>query len=149
MAHKLNITHLVLSWSTSRSLDTYGYNIARIDDRNTGKRFKCMGGGYDMTGTVFGEWLEETYQDRLKAIAGRTHSAYNSATGERIYPKSADGLYGMTARYKGETLESISLDGACGIDCMLRVAEALGLEVQHEGDRKGRTVGFYVSEPMA
>lgn len=63
----MNINHLRMSWSVSRGRDTYGYNICKLTDGNTGKQYRCMGGGYDMQGTVFGDWLEANYPDRLAA----------------------------------------------------------------------------------
>lgn len=75
-----NIKRLALSWSVSRGRDTYGYNICRLDDTSTEERFKCMGGGYDMQGTVFGSWLEAGYQDRLVELKDRAN--YFFKTGE-------------------------------------------------------------------
>lgn len=47
------IHRLDLTWSTSKARDTYGYNITRLDDSISGKRYKTCGGGYDMIGTVW------------------------------------------------------------------------------------------------
>ncbi|QBE66828.1 hypothetical protein [Pseudoduganella lutea] len=125
----MNINHLSLSWSTSRGRETYGYNICRLDDRNTGRRFRCMGGGYDMIGTVFGMWLEETYQDRLQALRGTEGT-----------------FYGLRFLNDGKA----SLDGGTGINSMTTIAEAIGLEVEREYAKKGRnrgnTLGWYVTE---
>ena len=141
-----NIKRLALSWSVSRGRDTYGYNICRLDDTSTGDRFKCMGGGYDMLGTVFGAWLEACYQDRLLAMKDRAN--YRLATvGVSVPANREDSLYGMAYIEKDNR---ISLDGACGIECMIRIAEAIGLEVKRDyiakGPRRGETVGWYVSE---
>ncbi|WAW11559.1 hypothetical protein vBAcePPAc_0182 [Aeromonas phage vB_AceP_PAc] len=139
---KNQINHLVLSWSVSKGRDTYGYNICRLDDRNNGKRFRCMGGGYDMIGTVFGEWLQENYQEQLQAIKARSHYITDEkGTGSNPRP---DSLYGM--RWK--TDNTVSLDGACGLECMIRIAEAIGLDIERDyikkGKRRGETIGWYV-----
>jgi hypothetical protein len=122
-----NLTHLSLSWSVSRGRDTEGYNICRLDDGNTGKRYKCMGGGYDMTGTVFGNWLQDVYQAELQAAGS-----------------AVTGLYGARINSEGK----VSLDGACGLECMLEIAKAIGLEVEREyikkGVNRGNTVGWFV-----
>ena len=141
-----NIKRLALSWSVSRGRDTYGYNICRLDDTSTGDRFKCMGGGYDMQGTVFGSWLEACYQDRLLAMKDRAN--YRRATGGVSVPaNSEDSLCGMAYI---ENDNRISLDGSYGLECMIRIAEAIGLEVERDyiakGPRRGETVGWYVSE---
>jgi len=127
------MTYLALSWSISRGVETYGYNICRLDDTSaTGKRYRCMGGGYDMVGTVFGDWLADRYQDRLLAYCSKM-------------PDEAAKLYWLrivTQRHGPR----ISLDGACGLDSMIRVAEAIGLTVRRTSNRKGHTTGFNVEE---
>lgn len=121
----MDIMNLTLTWSISRGRDTYGYNICRLDDPQTGKRYRCNGGGYDMTGTVFGMWLMDVHQDRLSALAWS--------------------FYGLRRYNDGH----VNLDGACGINSMVRVAEALGLEVQTQYDKKGRTTGWLVIDEKA
>lgn len=147
MTSKIN--HLSLSWSTSRGRDTYGYNICRLDDRKTGERFKCMGGGYDMMGTVFGNWLEATYQPELLALKDRANYTRTTAGGYAPANRE-DSLYGM-AYFERDN--RVSLDGAAGLECMIRIAEAIGLEVEREyiakGRRRGETVGWYVSKKDA
>lgn len=123
---KNQINKLVLSWAVSKGVNTFGYNICRLDDRNNGHRFRTMGGGYDMAGTVFGEWLQHYYQPELLKI------------------KDAD-FYGMT--YRADE-NKITLDGACGIESMMRIADAIGLDVQRDyiasGRRRGETIGWFV-----
>ena len=134
-----NFTHLSLSWSTSRGADTYGYNIARLDDQNTGKRYRCMGGGYDMIGTVFADWLQDVYQSELLELVKRVPmvDAGYQVTG---YLKN-EKLYGLSVTPKGV----VTLDGACGLSSMITVCDALGLDVERTGNRKGHTTGFYVT----
>ena len=115
---KNQINHLVLSWSVSKGRDTYGYNICRLDDRNNGKRYRTMGGGYDMIGTVFGDWLETCYQEELMQIKDQSDRFYN----ERHYlnDNSEKGtFYGMTYN---KVKDCVSLDGACGIESIIRIA---------------------------
>ena len=139
-----NIKRLALSWSVSRGRDTYGYSICRLDDTSTGERFKCMGGGYDMQGTVFGEWLAANYQPELLALKDRANYTLTKA-GEFIPANREDSLYGMAYLEKDNR---ISLDGACGLECMIRIAEAIGLEVERDyiakGRRRGETIGWFV-----
>ena len=117
--------YLALSWSTSKGRDTYGYNICRLDNRNTDKRYKCIGGGYDMVGTVVGEYLEEAFQDHLL-------SAGNAVTG----------LYGVRRTAEGK----VSIDGACGLECVIKIAEVIGVNItSNYNSRKKATEGFFVS----
>lgn len=142
----MKINHLSISWSVSRGRDTYGYNICRLDSRQSGSRYKCMGGGYDMIGTVFGDWLECEYQSELVAhVASLPKIQYGSTKRMQISEEINPSYYGLTIREDG----SVSLDGGCGINCMVRIAEAIGLEVQWEGNRKGHTVGYFVAPKLA
>ena len=141
-----SINHLSLSWSVSRGRDTYGYNICRLDDRNNGQRFKCMGGGYDMVGTVFGQWLAAYYQAELLTLKERASSS-RSIDGGYTLANRGDSLHGMTYH---EQENRISLDGACGLECMIRIAEAIGLEVDRDyiakGRRRGETIGWFIQK---
>ena len=137
------MNHLSITWSTSRGRDTYGYNICRLDSRATGKRYRTCGGGYDMTGTVVGEWLEAEHQPELQALAARVPlEDCNYAVPGYRRPTREAGLYGLTIRPDG----SVSLDGACGIRSMEIIAEAIGLRLGWLGNRKGHTTGYFISK---
>ncbi len=121
-------THVLrIKRSTSRGRDTYGWNICTLTDETTGKRFRTTGGGYDMAGTVFGDWLEATFREELARWAASTDNLN----------------YGATVRADG----SVRLDGGCGLEQMRQVADALGLEVARTHDRKGNTTGWLVTLP--
>lgn len=47
--------HLIITHTKSRARDTYGYNVITLWDGKD--HFKACGGGYDMIGTVLGDWL--------------------------------------------------------------------------------------------
>lgn len=137
------INRLSLSWSVSRGRDTYGYNICRLDSRNSGRRYKCMGGGYDMIGTVFGDFLESEYQDQLRAlVAPLPKVQYGSTSWLQIAEDINPSFYGLTIRPDGH----VSLDGACGFSSMRRIAEALGLSVEYELNKKGHAVAYYITK---
>jgi|SRR5665213_2219469 len=140
-------TYLAFSWSVSRGRETYGYNIMTVTDQNTGKRFRCNGGGYDMTGTSVGNWMEATYPKRLQAVAERADIRYFTPAREPWYEHSmaADRLYGMTVTGGG----GVRLDGACGLESMLKVAHAIGLKLERTykatGRNRGETTGYIVT----
>lgn len=142
---KLHTNHLALSWSTSKGRDTYGYNICRLDSHDSGKRYRCSGGGYDMVGTVVADWLVAEHQDKLVKLAHRAHYFWDSATRSRGHVGDSDALYGMTAHYNAGELVRVTVDGACGIECVIRIAEACGIELQRLANRRGHTVGFIAS----
>jgi len=139
---------LTLHWSTSRGRDTYGYNIRRITDITTGKHYRTCGGGYDMTGSVFGEWLNDVYADRLQAIGHRAAAYYSKAGGYKTHT-DANGyrlrgyIYGMT---RNDDTGRVTLDGACGMSCMEDIAQEIGLTLKRVTDRKGNTIAFIVTD---
>jgi len=85
-------------WSVSRGRDTYGYNICTAYVDGQ-KVGKSMGGGYDMKGAALAKWLEQ-------------------------FVRPEHNFYGLNRRDDG----SFYLDGACGLDTLLR---GLGLEYRY------------------
>lgn len=107
-----------------------------------------------MIGTVFAQWLQKTYPEKIKAIAHRAHGVYiiglDGKYDRQPENKNPDSLYGMTAEYVAvwapQNLKRVTLDGACGIESMRRIAEACGFEVEWAGNKKGQTRAYYVQE---
>lgn len=109
-----------------------------------------------MTGTVFADWLEATFQSELLQFAefagstwngiAHTHSdnpGYYSYGGTLLVNSK---LYGMTFySHKKE----IKLDGRCGLNSIMQIAHVLGLEVKRTHNKKGHTTGFIVSKKEA
>lgn len=105
---------LEISYTISKARDTYGYNVVTL--REGAQKFKCSGGGYDMLGTVFAEWLENNYMESLKTLKPYSR--------EQQELRDFDN-YGLFACPDG----SLRLDGGCGIESIKRIAKAIGLEV--------------------
>ena len=135
--------YLNLSWAISRGRETYGCNICRLDDSETGKRYRCSGGGYDMTGTVLGNWLADVYQSELRTLAPRAGAWYSKANGYRTNPDRVNGLYGLSIN---EDTGKASIDGACGIRSVERIAEALGIGFRATVNRRGHATGYMVTD---
>ena len=112
----------------SRGRDTYGYNMVTLSS-NTGKRFRAMGGGYDMNGQVLGEYVQfYASPDRLRAVA------------------DADDTLPVTVTPDGKVI----VLGASGETSVIRLMRALGWEVRaiRSFDRKGRVkaiIGYYIN----
>ena len=143
--------YLELSWSTSRGRDTYGYNICKLSTGYRGKTYRTCGGGYDMTGTVLGDFIEAEYQDRLQAIGGRAGSMYGKdkpyTSVDRSDPDAALALYGMTVNLD---TGHVSIDGACGTSSVQRIGEAIGLSFAATlSARKGHVTGYVVTDSRA
>lgn len=141
MAHYSKIHRLVLSWSTSKGRDTYGYNICRLDDSISGKRYKTCGGGYDMVGTVLGDWFEEQHQAELVTMVQANADKLETYSTTCPDWQKVQGLYGLTYR-QGKAI----LDGGCGVESMIRIIEACGFEVERSYNKKGHVTAFYVSK---
>jgi hypothetical protein len=138
----MKLNYLKLSWSVSRGRDTYGYNICRLDSRS-GHRYRCSGGGYDMVGKVFGDWLQSEHQTELRElVADLPKVPYGSTTWLQIAEDVNPSFYGLTIRPDDGL---VILDGACGIESMRRIARALGLSVSSDCNKKGNAVGYFIS----
>jgi hypothetical protein len=111
---------LQIKWTVSRGRDTCGYNIVTLTDTSTGEKYRTDGGGYDMTGTVVGHWLSSHFQKQLKAL-------------------DISQFYGARRLEDG----GIYLDGACGLECMLSIAKAIGIQMQSVYIKR-KLIGFIV-----
>lgn len=76
-------------------------------DELLGTRNRAAGYGYDKLGTVFGSWLSKNYKEEIEALENKSN------------------FYGIYSRKDG----SFYLEGACGFECMEKIAEAIGLKV--------------------
>jgi hypothetical protein len=58
---------LNINWSVSRNPESYGDNVCTL--RHEGKKLaSCDGGGYDMVGKVFGNWMTKEFAVELNAL---------------------------------------------------------------------------------
>lgn len=148
MATLDKIKSLTVKWSISKAQDTYGYNICSVINDDTGERFKCLGGGYDMLGTSLANFIQQEYQAELIANADK---AWDNVQ-QRVYISNSnrEGFYGMTAHYQNDIVIHVTLDGGCGINSIERIIKdvlGLTLERKYSRDRKGRVkdvIGFYL-----
>lgn len=92
-----------------------------------------------MIGTVFADWLQDVYQAELMELV-KTIPMVDCGYQVKGYLKN-EKLYGLNVTPKG----AVTLDGACGLSSMITVCDALGLDVERTGNRKGHTTGFYVT----
>jgi len=104
---------LEFRWTVSKGRDTYGYNICSLWVDGV-KVSSCNGGGYDMQGTAFAEWLQDNFQDRLQQpnIANKANWTVRikvGKTGKRTYRKRVN-FYGM-GRFLAGSAVSVELDG--------------------------------------
>ena len=120
---------VLFTYGVSRGRDTYGYNIVTLTSSAQGKKFRCMGGGYDMHGQVLGEYVQYcATQEQLRAAV------------------SADDSLPVTVLHTGCAV----VVGASGEASVLRLMRAIGWEVKaiHSFDRQGRvkaTIGYNIN----
>ena len=120
---------ILFTYGVSRGRDTYGYNIVTLTSSAQGKKFRCMGGGYDMHGQVLGEYVQYcATQEQLRAAV------------------SADDSLPVTVLHTGCAV----VVGASGEVGVLRLMRAIGWEVKviHSFDRQGRvkaTIGYNIT----
>lgn len=71
---------LTIRWGTSRARDSYGYRTCSLRDDTGKRRAMCNGGGYDLRGTVIGDWIASEFPKELNQLS----------------PADAKELYGLT-----------------------------------------------------
>lgn len=140
---KLQIHSVSISWGISRGRETYGWNICKATSNQTGKAYRTTGGGYDMLGTVIGEWFAAEYQTHLQALVHANLDGFvkYGSNGSTLHNPSFCGIF---IRADG----TVFLDGGAGIDCMLRIIEACGFEYQRQYNPRTKskaTTGYLIS----
>ena len=119
---------LKFKWTVSRGRETYGYNIVSlyVDDV---KVSSCNGGGYDMQGTVLGEWVMDNFQDKIRKLP----SNYGSGDNKK-------GFYGLsfynsktkkTQHRWSKNVKRAYIDGACGQSEVEKIMKAIGLKLKY------------------
>ena len=116
---------LEVKWTISRGRDSYDYNICSLWQRGQ-KVASCNGGGYDMIGTVFAQWLCNNYMDRLEKLPKFiTIRGYKT----ELYGLSHyDSKRHKYLKRKGKNTRTY-VDGACGISSVERIAKAAGISI--------------------
>lgn len=118
----MKVYTLEFKWSVSRGQHTYGHNICSLYV-NGKKVSACTGGGYDMQGTVFGDWIEKEFQNEIKKL-------------------DPDEYYGMRI-YDNK----VTIDGACGFSSVESIVKALGYKVRFEqSTSRNRQLALMIKE---
>lgn len=137
------IRTLTISWGTSKGRDTYGYNICRLRDSQGDKLYRCLGGGYDMVGTVLADWLVLNHQEELRKLSGRAYYTVGKGQPYKRTDDEANALYGMAVNLDTGI---VSIDGACGVESVRRIAKDAGIKLTALPSRRGNTVGWIVGD---
>ena len=129
---------LTVAHGTSRGRDTYGYGIVTLHDYISGKKFKTIGGGYDMHGTVLGEWFEDCLKTNTflrQAFAKGVKKALKEYPNERLYGMNMKTRKGKDGWIKARLIKEIlnqefHLDGGCGSRCIEEFITMAGLKLK-------------------
>lgn len=73
---------LTIKWGTSRGRDSYGYTTCSLYE-NGRKIAACNGGGYDMRGTVIGDWMTNRLTPALLRLKPEQMPEHSHWEGER------------------------------------------------------------------
>jgi hypothetical protein len=142
ITEQTQVRNLHFKWTISRGQNTYGYNICTllVDGE---KVASCNGGGYDMQGTAYANWLQNAYQSRLamfmieNGVNEQTPCNTYSTKNGVIRRYELSGYYGMWMSVNPDGKSEVILDGGCGFSCMEKIAKAIGIRLKwnKESDR--------------
>tara|TARA_R100001086_G_scaffold246240_1_gene178186 strand:- start:611 stop:1060 length:450 start_codon:yes stop_codon:yes gene_type:complete len=97
-------------------------NIVKVLDKRGDiiKGVRCTGGGYDMTGTCLGQFIEQNFPEQIKRLDtrdfyGLTH--WNTKTKKR--------------QYKSSKNTRTTINGACGMNSMRNILEKIGFKLEY------------------
>lgn len=135
---------LRVTWGVSRGRNTYGYTTCTLRDERGVRRAACNGGGYDMLGTVLGNYIASEYRDRLMALKPEQMPEQSHWNGsERV----SDGRYFYGLTYHDPTYDpGKAVIGKDADDRTLGGSEGKTVEqAEHDGDSLGleRYQAFY------
>lgn len=91
---------LTIRWGTSRGADSYGYTTCSLRNHRGERVAACNGGGYDMRGTVIGNWIAATFPKELRALRSEDMPAQS-----HWEPERARFCAGVCAALRAITLE--------------------------------------------
>ena len=113
-----NLSSFTIKYTESRGCDTYGELICTL--RECGEKVaRCNGGGYDMAGTVFAEWLKIHFEEELKRLCASDYFALD------FYDPRAK-------KYRKHYHNGcrVCVDGGCGFESVERILEKIGFTVR-------------------
>ena len=124
---------------TFRYSDGVNGNIVKVVDKRGDiiKGVRCTGGGYDMTGTCLGQFIEQNFPNEIRRLDPREfygikHYNMGSVRGGRFYrPRER---YQVRQSKNTRTI----IDGACGMESMRKILEQIGFKLEYVHETRGR-----------
>ena len=114
---------------TFRYSDGVNGNIVKVVDKRGDiiKGVRCTGGGYDMTGTCLGQFMEQCFPEQIKRLDSREFYGvghWNPKTKKRQYRSSEN--------------TRTTLDGACGMSSMRDILRKIGFKLEYINETRGK-----------
>jgi hypothetical protein len=114
---------------TFRYSDGVNGNIVKVLDKRGDiiKGVRCTGGGYDMTGTCLGQFIEQNFPEQIKRLDSREFYGvghWNTKTKRRQYRSSEN--------------TRTTIDGACGMSSMQDILKKIGFKMQYINETRGK-----------
>ena len=109
---------------TFRYTDNAHGNVVKIKDSRGDfiKGVGCRGGGYDMTGTCLGQFIQKMFPDQIKRLDSRDFY------GLQHYNMKRRGQAAFQAKASKHT--RTTLDGGCGMQAMQNILNRIGFKLQ-------------------
>ncbi|AUR84163.1 hypothetical protein NVP1049O_54 [Vibrio phage 1.049.O._10N.286.54.B5] len=95
-----------------------GYGSTTVFNSNDNKLLRVGGCGFDRRGAALGQLITLLFKPELDKLAKKVVSGRGD---RKVTPRL---FYGLSV-YKGR----VSVDGACGFDCMQQILAAIGFEI--------------------
>lgn len=144
---------LTIRWGVSRGRNSYGYTTCSLRNHHGKRVAACNGGGYDLHGTVIGEWIARTFPKDLRKLSvpftglswhdpsfnpGKAITADASKTveeaeaaGESLGLDRYQAFYAASSDVPTKQHTVPLINGGCGLSSMMRILRAIGLDL-HE-----------------
>ena len=158
----MNNEILEFVWTVSKARDSYGYNIMTLYV-NDKKVAQCNGGGYDMKGTVLGQWIATTFKDQLlklkQEFCGLTYHDPNYdpnkeiIKGQTIAEREKEGkslgleryqaFYAASSKLPTEKHIIPEINGATGFSSVEKILKTIGCELEYIPSRRNKDNSLY------
>ena len=114
---------------TFRYSDGVNGNIVKVVDKRGDiiQGVRCTGGGYDMTGTCLGKFMEQSFPEQIKRLDSREFYGlhhWNTKTKRRQHRSSEN--------------TRTTLDGACGMSSMRDILRKIGFKLEYVNETRGK-----------
>ena len=114
---------------TFRYSDGVNGNIVKVVDKRGEiiKGVRCTGGGYDMTGTCVGQFVEQCFPEQIKRLDSREFYGlhhWNTKSKKRQHRSSEN--------------TRTTIDGGCGMNSMRNILEKIGFKLEYINETRGK-----------